>query len=123
MLYNWIYFQGTVLIKTADELMNFSRGEENLLEEQIKAIADSGADVIVAGAKFGDMALHYINKYKMMAVRLNSKWDVRRLCKAVGATALPKLVIIAFLDYAFCPLSCSELIRFGVEWSDERNNM
>lgn len=101
--------------------MNFSRGEENLLEEQIKAIADSGADVIVAGAKFGDMALHYINKYKMMAVRLNSKWDVRRLCKAVGATALPRLVIIAFLDFALCPLSYSELITFGAEWCDERN--
>jgi len=103
--------------------MNFSRGEENLLEEQIKAIADSGADVIVAGAKFGDMALHYINKYKMMAVRLNSKWDVRRLCKAVGATALPRLVITAFLDFALYPLSCNELIRFEVEWCDERDNM
>lgn len=83
--------KGTVLIKTADELMNFSRGEENLLEKQIKAIALSGVDVVVAGAKFGDMALHYINKYKMMAVHLKSKWDVRRLCKAVGATALPRL--------------------------------
>ncbi|KAG8249923.1 T-complex protein 1 subunit theta [Homalodisca vitripennis] len=83
--------KGTVLIKTAEELMNFSRGEESLLEEQIKAIAESGADVIVAGAKFGDMALHYVNKYKMMAVRLNSKFDLRRLCKAVNATALPRL--------------------------------
>jgi T-complex protein 1 subunit theta len=81
--------------------MNFSRGEENLLEEQIKAIAESGVDVIVAGAKFGDMALHYINKYQMMAVRLNSKWDVRRLCKAVGATALPRLVIICLLSICF----------------------
>ena len=26
-----------------------------------------------------------------MAVRLTSKWDVRRLCKAVGATPLPKM--------------------------------
>jgi T-complex protein 1 subunit theta len=92
--------------------MNFSRGEENLLEEQIKAVAESGVDVIVAGAKFGDMALHYINKYKMMAVRLTSKWDVRRLCRAVGATALPRLVIIAFLQFA---LFCSELSRLGME--------
>lgn len=76
--------KGTVLIKTADELMNFSRGEENLLELQIKAIADSGAKVVVAGAKFGDMALHYVNKYKMMAVRLNSKFDLRRLSKTVS---------------------------------------
>lgn len=74
--------------------MNFSRGEENLLEEQIKAIAEAGTNVIVAGAKFGDMALHYVNKYNMMAVRLNSKFDIRRLCKAVNATPLPRLVCI-----------------------------
>jgi len=83
--------KGTVLIKTAEELVNFSRGEETMLEDQIKAIAESGATVIVAGSKFGDMALHFINKYKMMAVRLNSKFDLRRLCKAVNATALPRL--------------------------------
>ena len=32
---------------------------------QIKAIAESGADVIVAGGKIGDLAVHYINKYNM----------------------------------------------------------
>jgi len=83
--------KGTVLIKTAEELTNFSRGEETQLENQIKAIADTGAQVVVAGGKFGDMALHYINKYDMMAVRLMSKWDVRRLARATGATALPKM--------------------------------
>jgi len=83
--------KGTVLIKTAEELTNFSRGEETQLENQIKAIADSGADVVVSGGKVGDMALHYINKYNMMAVRLMSKWDVRRLARATGATALPRM--------------------------------
>lgn len=76
--------KGTVLIKTADELTSFSRGEENLLEMQIKAIADTGAKVIVSGAKFGDMAMHYVNKYGLMAVRLNSKFDLRRLSKSVS---------------------------------------
>ena len=83
--------KGTVLIKTAAELTEFSRGEECLLESQIKAIADTGVKVVVSGGKIGDLALHYLNKYKLMAVRLTSKWDVRRLCKAVGATPLPKL--------------------------------
>ena len=83
--------KGTVLIKTAEELTNFSRGEETQLENQIKAIADSGAEVIVAGGKIGDMAVHFINKYNMMAVRLMSKWDIRRLARATGATALPKM--------------------------------
>lgn len=83
--------KGTVLIKTAQELTDFTKGEESLLEAQIKAIADSGAKVIVAGGKYGDLALHYINKYGLMAVRLQSKFDIRRLCKTVNATALTKL--------------------------------
>lgn len=48
--------------------------------------------MLVSGGKFGDMALHYMNKYNLMAVRIPSKFDIRRLCKTVGATALPKLV-------------------------------
>merc|ERR1712001_370502 len=83
--------KGTVLIKTAAELSDFSRGEECMLEAQIKAIADTGAKVVVSGGKIGDLALHYLNKYNLMAVRLTSKWDVRRLCKAVGSTPLPKM--------------------------------
>jgi len=83
--------KGTVLIKTAQELTDFSKGEESLLEKQIKEIADSGAKVVVSGGKIGDLALHYLNKYGLMGVRLTSKWDVRRLCKAVNATPLPKL--------------------------------
>ncbi|KAK0182996.1 hypothetical protein PV327_001075 [Microctonus hyperodae] len=84
--------KGTVLIKSATELLNFSRGEESLLDSQIKAIADAGATVIVSGGKIGDMALHFLNKYNIMAVRIPSKFDLRRLCKTVGATALSKLI-------------------------------
>lgn len=100
--------KGTVLIKSADELMNFSRGEENLLELQIKAIAESGAKVVVSGGKFGDMALHYVNKYGMMAVRLNSKFDLRRLCKTVNGTILPRLTPPTKEELGFCDVVCVE---------------
>ncbi|XP_053397377.1 T-complex protein 1 subunit theta-like isoform X2 [Mercenaria mercenaria] len=83
--------KGTVLIKSANELVDFSQGEENLVEQQIKAIADTGCTVIVAGGKVGEMAQHFCNKYKILILRLMSKWDLRRLCKAVGATPLPRV--------------------------------
>uniref|UniRef100_A0A7N6FAR2 T-complex protein 1 subunit theta n=1 Tax=Anabas testudineus TaxID=64144 RepID=A0A7N6FAR2_ANATE len=83
--------KGTVLINNAQELMDFSKGEEDLMEAQVKAIKEAGANVVVTGGKVADMALHYANKYKLMVVRLNSKWDLRRLCKTVGAVALPRI--------------------------------
>ncbi|CAH1173507.1 unnamed protein product [Phaedon cochleariae] len=100
--------KGTVLIKSADELMNFSRGEEDLLEIQIKAIADTGVKVIVAGSKFGDMAMHYLNKYGIMAVRLNSKFDLRRLSKTVGGTVLPRLTAPTPQEIGYADIVCVE---------------
>uniref|UniRef100_A0A8C6CE94 T-complex protein 1 subunit theta n=2 Tax=Monodon monoceros TaxID=40151 RepID=A0A8C6CE94_MONMO len=94
--------KGTVLIKTAEELMNFSKGEENLMDTQVRAIAGSGANVVVTGGKVADMALHYANKYNIMLVRLNSKWDLRRLCKTVGATALPRLTPPVLEEMGHC---------------------
>lgn len=85
--------KGTVLINNAEELMNFSQKEEEQLETKIKAIVDSGCNIIVTGGKAADMALHFCNKYKVMVVRLNSKFDVRRLCRATQATALPMLQV------------------------------
>jgi len=85
--------KGTVLINNADELMNFSQKEEEQLEGKIKAIVDSGCNIIVTGGKAADMAVHFCNKYKVMVVRLNSKFDVRRLCRATQATALPMLSV------------------------------
>ncbi|XP_033219542.1 T-complex protein 1 subunit theta [Belonocnema kinseyi] len=118
--------KGTVLIKSADELLNFSRGEESMLEAQIKSIADSGADVIVSGGKFGDMALHYINKYNLMAVRLPSKFDIRRLCKAVGATALTKLAPPTSEELGFAStihideLGDTSVVIFSLDGKDSR---
>jgi T-complex protein 1 subunit theta len=41
--------QGTVLLKNAAELKEFSKGEEDLLEQQLVAIKEAGVSVIVAG--------------------------------------------------------------------------
>ncbi|KAI8470953.1 MAG: chaperonin complex component [Monoraphidium minutum] len=83
--------KGTVLIKSAEELENYSRTEEAKLEEYIKAISDSGAKVVASGGAIGEMAMHFIEKYGMMALRIPSKFDMRRFCRATGATALTKL--------------------------------
>lgn len=51
-----------------------------------------GASVVVAGGKISDMAVHFLNKAGLMAVRFQSKFDIRRLCKVTGAVPLPLLV-------------------------------
>lgn len=83
------HVQGTVLIRSAEELQGYSRSEEDRLEALVKGIADTGAKVVVAGSAIGDMALHFVEKYGMMAVRIPSKFDLRRFCRCLAAPALP----------------------------------
>ena len=83
--------KGTVLLHNAKEMMDFTKGEETQLEQAIKELHDSGLRVIVAGATVGELALHYINRFKILLVKVLSKFELRRLCRVVGATPLARL--------------------------------
>lgn len=83
--------KGTVLIQSADQLENYAKTEEAKVEELIKAVADSGAKVIVSGAAVGEMALHFCERYKLMVLKVSSKFELRRFCRTTGAVALLKL--------------------------------
>lgn len=49
--------------------MNFSKGEENFMDVQVKVIVGIGVNVIVIGGKVADIVFYYVNKYNIMLVR------------------------------------------------------
>ena len=83
--------KGTVLLHNAKEMMDFTKGEEAQLEAAIKELHDSGLRVVVAGSTVGELALHYLNRYGLLLVKVLSKFELRRLCRVVGATPLARL--------------------------------
>ena len=83
--------KGTVLITSAKDLESYSLGEEQKMEEYVKMIADSGAKVVVSGQSFGEMAMHFIERYGLMAIKMPSKFELRRFCRATNATGIIKL--------------------------------
>ena len=83
--------KGTVLLKNAKEMLDFTRGEEDQLETAIQELYDSGLRVVVAGANVGELALHYLNRFKILIIKILSKFELRRLCRVVGATPLARL--------------------------------
>ncbi|KAK8919220.1 T-complex protein 1 subunit alpha [Platanthera zijinensis] len=83
--------KGTVLIQNAEQLEKYAKTEEAKVEELIKAVADSGAKVVVSGAAVGEMALHFCERYKLMVLKISSKFELRRFCRTTGAVALLKL--------------------------------
>ncbi|KAJ5885569.1 T-complex protein 1 subunit theta [Penicillium tannophilum] len=83
--------KGTVLLKNAQEMMDYTKGEEERLETAIKELYDSGLRVVVAGSTVGELALHYLNRFNILVIKILSKFELRRLCRVVGATPLARL--------------------------------
>lgn len=83
--------KGTVLLKNAQEMLDYTKGEEERLEAAIKELYDSGVRVVVAGATVGDLALHFLNRFNILVIKIQSKFELRRLCRVVGATPLARL--------------------------------
>ena len=83
--------KGTVLIKNAKEMMDFTTGEESQLETAIKELYDSGLRVVVAGSTIGELALHYLNRFGILVIKILSKFELRRLCRVCNATPLARL--------------------------------
>eukprot|EP00994_Dinema_validum_P005269 NODE_338_length_1862_cov_94.471042_g244_i0.p1 GENE.NODE_338_length_1862_cov_94.471042_g244_i0~~NODE_338_length_1862_cov_94.471042_g244_i0.p1 ORF type:complete len:542 (+),score=196.43 NODE_338_length_1862_cov_94.471042_g244_i0:65-1690(+) len=83
--------KGKVDIRTAEELKDFSKTEETTMDRVIGAIAATGVKVLVSTQSFGDLAMHYIEHYQMMAVKVQSKFEIRRLTAAVNAQQIMTL--------------------------------
>lgn len=104
--------KGTVVISDAKELMGFNEGEERVLHETIKAIVDTGVKCILTSGSVSDLAKHFLDKYGVMTIKVSSQHDLRRLCRAVGATAKTKLETPSPEEVGFC--SSIEVKEMGI---------
>lgn len=84
--------KGTVLLHDAEELMNYNQSEEDFVHGVIKGLHEMGVGVVIVGEKVSEMAIHYVDKYNMVCLKIHSKWTLRRLCRAVRARPVVTLV-------------------------------
>lgn len=83
--------KGTVLVKSAQQLVDYSGSEEAQMDAAVQALADAGVRVVVTGSTVSELALHYCERQRIMVVKVPSKFELRRLCDAVGASPLLRL--------------------------------
>lgn len=96
--------KGTVLLKNAEELLNYNKSEEKKMEEIIRGIADCGANVVIANGPISEMAQHYMDKYNLLTLKITSKFELRRICGACGANAAVNLGPISPEEMGECSL-------------------
>jgi len=96
--------KANLLIKNAQDLLNFTKQEEAHMEKLVQGISDTGVNVIVVGGSISELAIHYFEKYNIMTIKSMSRFEIKRLCKCIGAIGMPKLGVPTQEELGFCDL-------------------
>ncbi|KAF7684355.1 T-complex protein 1 subunit theta [Astathelohania contejeani] len=81
--------KGTVLLRNAEDLLNFSKNEE----DEVKTLVDeiSKADIVICNGKVDPSHLDFFDKNNILVFKLLSKHDVKRMRDLCGGSISPVL--------------------------------
>lgn len=61
------------------------------MENFVKGLAEAGINVVVGSGSISEVALHFFEKYRILTLKIMSKFELKRIAKSVGASAVVKL--------------------------------
>ncbi len=79
-------FDAKININSPDQMKGFLDEEESMLREMTERVGKSGANVIFCEKGVDDLALHFLAKKNIMAIKNVSSGDMEKLAKATGGT-------------------------------------
>ncbi len=78
-------FDAKININSPDQMKLFLDEEERMLKEMTDRVAESGANFVFCEKSIDDVALHFLSKKGIAAVKNVSSGDMEKLAKATGA--------------------------------------
>jgi len=81
-------FDAKINIESPDQMKLFLDEEERMLKEMVNAVAKAGANVVFCEKGIDDMALHFLAKGGILAVKSVSSSDMEKLARATGGKIL-----------------------------------
>jgi chaperonin GroEL (HSP60 family) len=79
-------FDAKINIESPDQMQLFLDEEERMIKEMVTAIQKSGANVVFCEKGIDDMALHFLGKAGIMAIKSVSSSDIEKLARATGGS-------------------------------------
>lgn len=80
-----------VQITSPSQIEDFLLQEEESIKEMVQRIKESGSDVVFTQKKIDDLALHYLNKEKIVAIHSVKKSDLESIARISKATIVSSL--------------------------------
>ncbi|MAE42969.1 thermosome subunit [Candidatus Woesearchaeota archaeon] len=90
-----------IQIKTPDQMQAFLDQEEKMLQDMVVRITSSGASVLLCQKGIDDVAIHFLAKKGIYAIRRVSDSDMKKIAKATGAKVVNNLKDLSENDLGF----------------------
>jgi thermosome len=81
-------FDAKINIESPDQMKSFLDEEERMLRAMADAVVKAGANVVLCEKGIDDMALHFLSKAGVLAVKSISSSDMEKLARATGGKIL-----------------------------------
>jgi thermosome len=91
-------FSAEIRIKDPTQMQAFLDQETRMLQDMVKEIAASGANVLFCQKGIDDMAQHFLAKKGVLAARRVKQSDMEKLAKATGGKIVSKLEDLSSKD-------------------------
>ena len=88
-------FDAKINIESPDQMKSFLDEEERMLKEMVTSVTKSGANVVFCEKGIDDMALHFLGKAGIFAVKSVSSSDMEKLASATGAKIVSSIKDLA----------------------------
>ena len=99
-------FDAKININNPDQMHLFLEEEEKMLKEMVEDVAKTGATVLFSEKGIDDLALHYLAKRGIAAVKNVSSGDIEKLSKATGGK-----VVASVKDLSTDSLGAAKLVE------------
>ena len=91
-------FDAKINIESPDQMKRFLDEEERMLREMTNKISKVGANVVFCEKGIDDMALHFLGKAGILAVKSVSSSDMEKLARATGGKIQASIMDLAADD-------------------------
>jgi thermosome len=88
-------FDAKINIESPDQMKMFLDEEERMLKDMVNSVTKSGANVIFCEKGIDDMALHFLGKAGVLAVKSVSSSDMEKLSRATGGSIVASVKDLA----------------------------
>ncbi|HUT80155.1 MAG TPA: thermosome subunit alpha [Candidatus Bathyarchaeia archaeon] len=97
-------FDAKINITSPDQMKSFLDQEQTMIEDMVKKVIASGANVILSQKGIDDLAQHFLAKKGILVVRRIKKSDLEKLAMATGASIVTRIDGIEASDLGFAKI-------------------